>query len=117
MRLFFIRVQSFGGMLENLMCVDVKLAEGVELTTKEAYEAIEDACTKWANETTEGRNAWEDSSEDFNIGDLACGMCPSLRTYLLEKGIEDIEFEQADRDQLNYYDQVLIGRVKEVGHE
>jgi len=113
MRLFFIRVQSFGGMLENLMCVDVTFVDGTELNANEAYEAIEDACTKWANETPEGRKAWEDSSEDFNIADLATEICPTLRSYLYKEGISEIEFEQADRSQLNYYDQLLVGIVKE----
>jgi hypothetical protein len=103
MRLFFVRVGSFGGFLENLMFVDVTFVDG----------AIEDACTKWVNETQFGRDAWEESSEDFNIGDMAIGMCPSLRSYLFEEGIAEIEFEQAERNQLNYYDQKLVGHVRE----
>lgn len=112
MRLFFIRVQSFGGMLENLMCIDIEFTDK-KMDATETYTAIEDACTKWANETPEGRKAWEDSSEDFNIGDLAIEICPTLRSYLYKEGISEIEFEQAERSQLNYYDQHLIGRVTE----
>jgi hypothetical protein len=95
------------------MFVDVTFVDGIDKNANDTYTAIEDACTKWVNETQFGRDAWEESSEDFNIGDMAIGMCPSLRSYLFEEGIAEIEFEQAERNQLNYYDQKLVGHVRE----
>lgn len=51
-------------------------------------EALEKALTNWARETKEGREAWESSSEDFNVGDLACALpSESLAPYLAKEGI------------------------------
>lgn len=52
------------------------------------------AVTQWVRETEEGAKAYEDSSEDFNIGDLAQEMPnPQLQYFFNGQGLFDIKIE------------------------
>jgi hypothetical protein len=49
---------------------------------------LRDAVTDWVRETDEGRTAWEDSEEDFNIGDFDdLGEAESFRPFMRRHGI------------------------------
>jgi hypothetical protein len=65
-------------------------------------DALTSALTAWMRETDDGRAAWEASSHDFNVGDLAThveGVTPdSLRLYLEERGIHDLSVSIIDEN-------------------
>src|SRR3990167_3681955 len=49
---------------------------------------IQHAVTSWVQTTNEGRRAWEESDEDFNIGDLVSYYKnPELRSLMLGTGL------------------------------
>lgn len=59
--------------------------------TQDFVAAVKRAVTKWAK-TKPGEHAMEDSSHDFNIGDLAgCERDPQLITALATEGIANME--------------------------
>ena len=41
------------------------------LSSRQALAALKKVLTQWVKTTKDGRAAWKQSSEDFNIGDLA----------------------------------------------
>ena len=53
------------------------------------------AITRWMDETEEGKKAWEESCEDFNVGDLVFHVDNNkeLRDILESWGIYDVEIE------------------------
>ena len=53
----------------------------------EFLDALKQAVTNWIKTTTEGRQAWENSSQDFNIGDLANENIGPINAYLKHHGI------------------------------
>jgi hypothetical protein len=65
-------------------------------------DALTSALTAWMQETDDGRAAWEASSHDFNVGDLATqveGVTPdSLRLYLEARGIHDLSVSIIDEN-------------------
>ena len=74
----------------------------VELTTAantkdEAMRRLTRAIEQWIGNTQEGRKAWAESSEDFNVGDLAGYLnrsgkaVASLHHYLDQEGIARIK--------------------------
>lgn len=57
-------------------------------------DLFRNAVTAWVRETKEGAEAYENSSEDFNIGDLAVIMPnPQLQFYFNGQGLYDINIE------------------------
>lgn len=72
------------------------------------------AVTQWVKETKAGRDAWRDSSEDFNIGDLPAYLGDAdLQTRLKAQGVYDLETTLiTDNDQQEgwIYDTVLVDR-------
>ena len=72
------------------------------------------AIEQWIGNTEEGRKAWAESSEDFNIGDLAGYLngrgkaVPSLQRYLDQEGIARIRdlFALTNSEQESY-DRIL----------
>jgi len=60
-----------------------------ELTREVVFlKALQGALTQWAAGTSEGKEAWEDSSEDFNVGDLSYEIGDeSMKPYLEKAGI------------------------------
>jgi hypothetical protein len=69
------------------------------------------ALSKWAKETKEGKKAYEDSREDFNVGDLA-GHCSdeSLTPFLSKNGIHelDVDVNCEKSCRIWSYDTILI---------
>lgn len=72
------------------------------------------AVGQWIGNTQEGREAWAESSEDFNIGDLAGHLngngkaVPSLQRYLEQEGISRLKdlFVLTNSEQESY-DRIL----------
>lgn len=99
--------------------VSCKKTEEVQYASQ-LYERILKAVTAWVQDTHEGREAYEESGRDYNIGDFAadCGG-HIVETLLQEYGIIDIEVELfcIDDFQSNWtYDMALVGEaVTEAG--
>ena len=53
---------------ENLVAV-VTYSSNKELNQDSMMDLLSKAVTEWASNTEEGKEAWEHSCEDFNIGD------------------------------------------------
>lgn len=108
-RVCFIRMD--GARVDALRVVEIT----TDARTKgEAMQRLTRAIDQWIRNTDEGREAWAESSEDFNVGDLAgyldgCGKAaPSLQHYLKGEGIARIKdlFVLTDSEQESY-DRVL----------
>jgi hypothetical protein len=71
------------------------------------FKRLMDAVTEWAKSTKRGRLAWEQSSKDFNIGDLS-GVFQNgeFRDILKSHGIVRLEIETfvntAERSTITY---------------
>ena len=91
-RVCFIRID--GALVDALRVVEITT---VARTKDEALQRLTRAIDGWVRSTDEGRKAWAESSEDFNVGDLAgyldqCGKAvPSLQHYLDLEGIARIK--------------------------
>ena len=108
-RVCFIRVD--GARVDALRVVEIT----TDARTKgEAMQRLTRAIDQWIRNTDEGREAWAESSEDFNVGDLAgyldgCGKAvQSLQHYLKGEGIARIKdlFVLTDSEQESY-DRIL----------
>jgi EAL domain-containing protein (putative c-di-GMP-specific phosphodiesterase class I) len=84
------------------------------LRPDQVTNAFERAVTEWVKTTDNGRSAWEQSSEDLNIGDLLCGYYGSptfnkeLNPLLSEQGIRDWKVVcELTEGALESYDRVL----------
>jgi phosphoserine phosphatase len=82
-RVCFLRLD--GALVDTLRVIEITTAAN---TKGEAMQRLTQAIQQWIRDTEEGRKAWAESSEDFNVGDLAgyldqCGKAvPSLQHYL-----------------------------------
>ena len=108
-RVCFIRMD--GARVDVLRVVEIT----TDARTKgEAMQRLTRAIDQWIRNTDEGREAWAESSEDFNVGDLAgyldgCGKAvPSFQHYLKGEGIARIKdlFVLTDSEQESY-DRIL----------
>lgn len=84
------------------------------LRQDQVFRAFTRAVTKWVETTEMGREAWINSSEDLNIGDLLSGYdgCPSFNRQfnplLKEQGIDDWKvIYQMGNGGTESYDHVL----------
>lgn len=72
------------------------------------------AITQWINETKAGKDAWRDSCEDFNVGDLAtCLEDAELKARLKARGVHELEIRlimDGDQQEGWIYDTVLVDR-------
>ena len=108
-RVCFLRLD--GALVDTLRVIEITTAAN---TKGEAMQRLTQAIQQWIRDTEEGRKAWAESSEDFNIGDLAgyldgCGRAvPSLQHYLELEGIVRIKdlFVLTDSEQ-EHYDRIL----------
>lgn len=67
------------------------------MTDAEALKRLRGAVTDWVAQSEEGAAAWKESSQDFNIGDLAHhDSSPILGGYLARRGIFFLELDVAD---------------------
>jgi hypothetical protein len=77
------------------------------------YRALAAACKKWAMTTDDGRKAAEETSGDFNVGDLAgapLGPGESLGRLLAEQDIHELAIElhtDGDTAAWEYDDQLM----------
>jgi hypothetical protein len=89
----------------------LKLVALRKFPDKEAVvRALTSAVTDWIIETDEGKEEWEDSSEDFNIGDLDTAMTEKLPPFLMRHGIQYIEIDMMSGLDEQNYDRVLVNR-------
>ena len=83
-----------GALVDALRVVELTT---VARTKDEALQRFTRAIDHWIQKSDEGGKAWAESSEDFNVGDLAgyldqCGKAvPSLQHYLELEGIARIK--------------------------
>ena len=73
------------------------------------------ALTKWALESNEGAQAWKNSSQDFNIGDLSNYTDNyTLKGFLKEQGIHELTITTVSSDRTGTwsFDDVLIDKSK-----
>jgi hypothetical protein len=75
-----------------------------EDNTTSAMEQLEKAVTSWINEKDEGRRAYAQSSEDFNVGDLALEQKPDL---LEPWGVHDLKVRIVDPTNVRKFDERL----------
>jgi hypothetical protein len=87
-RLVFVRKEGIN-VIEHLALVEV-LMHDPEASQEEVIRSLKAAVTDWVKETPEGKQAWEASSEDFNIGDYFCYGPEKLRPFLQRHGIVDL---------------------------
>lgn len=91
----------------------------IEITTiaktqEDALQRLSRAVSQWVQTTEAGRHAWIESSEDFNVGDLAeylsqTGQAtPSLQRFFMKEGITRVKdvFVLTDAGR-EHYDRVL----------
>ena len=108
-RVCFIRMD--GALVDALRVVELTT---VARTKDEALQRLTRAIDHWIQKSDEGGKAWAESSEDFNVGDLAgyldqCGKAvPSLQHYLDLEGIARIkdQFVLTNSEQESY-DRIL----------
>ena len=80
------------------------------MSNDELVNAIDRSVSNWMNETDIGVEAWADSCEDFNIGDLVdYSTDPSLTPYMQEQGIEGLTIITSDGDNCFDFDRILGG--------
>lgn len=76
-----------------------------------AFSALREAVTEWVKTTPGGRDCWQDSCSDLNIGDLANHVAfkdPMLVAALRARGIVAIDWVDVDADRSFNYDTVLV---------
>ena len=108
-RVCFIRLD--GVLVDALRVIEFTT---VAHTKDEAIQRLTRAVEQWIGNTQEGREAWAESSEDFNIGDLAGYLngsgkaVPSLQRYLEQEGISRLKdlFVLTNSEQESY-DRIL----------
>ena len=108
-RVCFIRLD--GVLVDALRVIEFTT---VAHTKDEAMHRLTRAVGQWIGNTQEGREAWAESSEDFNIGDLAGHLngngkaVPSLQRYLEQEGISRLKdlFVLTNSEQESY-DRIL----------
>lgn len=98
--------------------------EGAEITTlgtlgmltthasdHDAWQAFLDATTQWVATTEAGRNAWNASSQDLNIGDMATSDAfqdTDFQRLLSESGLIFRDLHISDAERSINYDKVLV---------
>lgn len=91
-----------------------KLEAALQLTrasneTEALLEMVTRAITRWVNETNAGREAWERSSEDFNVGDLSNEIGDEeLMSRLREEGVVALDIETHSTAHKWEYDRILV---------
>lgn len=85
-------------------------------TAKSMLDGITNAVTGWMKVTKSGMEKWEQSSKDFNIGDLSsCYSDADLQKFLKRNGILDFEiwiFTCSNMDHGYTFDTVLVDTNK-----
>lgn len=84
--------------MDEITFADVScMTVGKQMTDPELRDAISEAVLNWRNNSEEGKAAWEESCEDFNIGDLVdyvqYAIEPNLQKELEAVGVEDLHID------------------------
>ena len=92
----------------------LRLTTAEPMSADEAQAALEEGLSQWAQTTPEGRQAWDFSSEDYNVGDLCDDLGnEDLLRLLKEEGILAIAVAyELNQDPISY-DHVLISGVED----
>ncbi|MBK4736207.1 hypothetical protein [Noviherbaspirillum pedocola] len=99
------------GEVENLCMLRLR----TEKQPSDAVEALKAAVTEWVASTDKGRDVWDFSCCDLNIGDLDShdGFADETLLELLRKhGVEYVGCSQALDAAIVSYDKVLVDRVQ-----
>ena len=77
---------------------------------------LRNALSDWAQNTTAGQTAWEQSGEDFNLGDLAMvANEPELVSRLAKAGIHELKVDIIGHAHHSWnFDEVLIDAEQSV---
>lgn len=107
---FVVRRES---IKEDTFAVVSAVVEDEKLRKEKHFlEQLQKAVTEWVKTTKDGKEAWKDSSEDFNVGDLAGHtMCESFLDILQGKyGIRDLHIVTNSQDDNGHwsFDTVLV---------
>lgn len=73
-----------------------RITARIAFDSQQFLDQLKTAITTWVKETPEGARAWQDSVENFNVGDLSTydlGPETSLGQHLAAGGIHDLEVE------------------------
>ena len=78
------------------------------------HHALCSALTAWFRQTKEGRDSYEKSAKDYNVGDLACDLdAKSLRPFLKAEGIAGLEITTYTGDATGWeYDNHLFNSME-----
>ena len=73
----------------------VRCAKGERVSdAADLHRQVTAAVTRWVRQTESGREAFERSSEDYNVGDLAGDLGdPDLTRLLLTQGVRDLTID------------------------
>ena len=108
-RICFIRMD--GARVDALRVIEMTT---VAETKENALQHLSKAISRWIQNTNEGRRAWTESSEDFNVGDLAEYLSRTgkatlgLQRFLEKEGVSRVKdlFVLTNAERENY-DRVL----------
>lgn len=109
--LTFIRKSGLN-VIENLWVVEIHMidpADGLD----DALRGLEHAVTDWVLETDTGRDAWEKSSEDFNIADFFLHYAPGIMKFLWRHGIHSVVlvYQLGEGEEVEF-DHILVDRSR-----
>jgi hypothetical protein len=90
------------------------LTKPVIANDEDLLEAIKNAVTEWARKTKEGREAFEYSGTDMNIGDLGGYEKDFIK---FNQNIITLSFEQVDLSKEWHYDTSLVNDIEEDDYE
>lgn len=114
----FIREATFPDLVPEIIWV-VELHCRPELATlQDALQALENGLTEWAHTMDSGKQAWRESAQDFNIGDLMNIPEQFYLHILARHGIERVELVWEMKPQaVVSFDRVLVREWVEEGEE
>lgn len=100
---------------DEITFADVSCMTERVMTDAELRDAVSQAVLNWREKTEEGKMAWEESCEDFNIGDLVdyveFAIEPNLKEELEAVGVHDLHIEthgfEARMPTMWSYDDIL----------
>jgi hypothetical protein len=109
-KLVFVRYE--GGEVCNMGILSLKTSLN---SNDEVKAALVSATTHWVNTTKEGRELWDDSCEDLNIGDLDSGSAFKSAEFiqaLKERGVEYVDCSLMSCDEALSFDEVLVNEAE-----
>ena len=99
-----------------VIVVEIPLSVTKPPTLDQLLDAVRDSVTEWVATTKEGKEAWEASSEDFNIGDLANEDISPISKMIRKKHgyrIVSIEAHSTDAVPSDWtFDSILVDATK-----